>query len=143
MSWRNVKELLGWSRPPYGDEVNEVAPRPLSERETGWVHDILQAVPDWRDADFSDTRVVAEGMNIEGYSIVLRSATHENPKWKSSHDILGQLWIETEDRLTINIQLFQWKGHLQELYVLVLDSKSRNLRLPPAWIEVSREAVNG
>src|ERR1035437_2130467 len=143
MSWRNIRELLGWSRPPYGDEVDEVAPRPLSGRETGWVHDILQAVPEWRGVGFSETRVVAEGMNTEGYSIVLRSTTPENPRWKSSHDILGQLWIETEDRLTINIQLLQWKGQLQELYVLVLDSKARAVRLPAAWIEVSREAVNG
>jgi hypothetical protein len=143
MRWSNVKELLGWSRPPYGDEVNEVAPRPLSEREAGWVHDILQAVPDWRDTDFSETRVVAEGVNTEGYSMVLSSPTPENPRWKSSHDILGQLWIQTPDRLTINIQLFQWNGQLQELYVLVLDSKARNLRLPPAWIEVSREAASG
>src|ERR1017187_5289157 len=130
MSWQNVRALLGWSRPPYGDEVNEVAPRPLSERETGWVHDILQAVPDWRDADFSETRVVAEGMNTEGYSFVLNSANPENPRWKSRHDILGQLWIRTEDRLTINIQLFQWNGQLQELYVLVIDRKARSMRLP-------------
>ena len=143
MSWRNIRELLGWSRPPFGDEVHQVAPRPLSEREAGWVHDILQAVPDWRDSDFSETRVVAEGMNTEGYSIVLRSATPENPRWESSHDILGQLWISTDDRLTMNVQLFQWKGQLQELYVLVLDPKARTVRLSTAWIEVSREAVNG
>lgn len=135
--------MLGWSRPPFGDEVHEVAPRPLSEREAGWVHDILQAVPDWRDTDFSETRVVAEGMNSEGYSMVLTNATPENPRWNSSHDILGQLWIETEDRLANNIQLFQWNGQLQELYVLVIDSMARSLRLPKAWIEVSREAVNG
>jgi len=134
---------LGWGRPSYGDEVNEVAPRPLSEREAGWVHDILQVVPGWHDADFSETRVVAEGMNTEGYSMVLRSPMPGSPRWKSSRDILGQLWIQTEDRLTINVQLFQWNGRLRELYVLVLDSKARNLRLPKAWTEVSREAVNG
>jgi hypothetical protein len=135
--------MLGWSRPPYGDEVEEIAPRPLSERESGWVRDILQTLTDWRDTDFSETRVVAEGMNIEGYSIVLRSPTPENPKWKSSHDILGQLWIETEDQLTINIQLFQWNGQLQELYLLVFDSKARAAKPPMAWVEVSREAVSG
>ena len=91
MSWRNFKELLGWSRPPHGDEVKEIEPRLLSERENGWVHDIIQAVPDWRDTDFSETRVVAEGVNTEGYSMVLSSPTPENPTWKSSHDILGQL----------------------------------------------------
>lgn len=143
MRWQNIKELLGGSCPPYGNEVNEVAPRLLSERETGWVYDILQAVPDWSDTDFCETRVVAEGMNTEGYSVVLSSPIPENPRWKSSHDILGQLWIQTEDRLTINIQLFQWNGQLQELYVLVLDSKGRCLRLPSAWIEISREAVSG
>lgn len=141
MSWRNIREGLGWSRPPFGDEVIEVAPRLLSEREAGWVHDILQAIPDWRNADFSGTRVVAEGMNAEGYVIVLRSAIPENTRWESSHDILGQLWIQTEDRLTINIQLFQWKGQLQELYILVLDSKMQAVRFPATWIEVSREAV--
>ena len=96
MSWRNFRELLGWSRPPFGDEVVEVAPRPLSEREAGWVHDILQAVPGWQDADFSETLAVAEGMNTEGYSIVLRSPKPKNPRWESSQDILGQLWIQTE-----------------------------------------------
>ncbi len=143
MRWQNVKELLGWSQPRYGDEVSEIAPRPLSERETGWVRDILQVVPEWHGADFSETRVVAEGMNNEGYIIILRSPTPENPRWKSSHSILGQLWIQTEDRLTINIQLFQWNGQLHELYVLVLDSKARNLRPPAAWIEISRQPVNG
>ena len=121
--------------------MKEIVPRPLAEREAGWIHDILQAIPEWRDANFSDTRVVAEGMNIEGYSIVLKGPRPENPNWKSAHDILGELWIETEERLTINVQLFQWEGQLQELYVLVIDSKGRSLRLPSTWVETSREAV--
>lgn len=143
MRWQNVREMLGWGGPPYGDEVQEIAPRPLSERESGWVRDILQTLPEWRDADLSQTRIVAEGMNIEGYSIVLRSSTPENPKWKSSHDFLGQLWIETKDQLTINIQLFQSNGQLQKLYLLVIDSKARAARPPMEWVEVSRKAVSG
>ncbi len=143
MRWQNVREMLGWSRPPYGDEVQEIAPRPLSERESGWIRDILQTLPEWREADLSQTRIVAEGMNIEGYSIILRSSTPENPKWNSSHDILGQLWIETKDQLTINIQLFQWNGQLQELYLLVFDSKARAARPPMEWVEVSRKAMSG
>jgi hypothetical protein len=64
-------------------------------------------------------------------------------EWKSSHDFLGQLWIETKDQLTINIQLFQSNGQLQELYLLVIDSKARAARPPMEWVEVSRKAVSG
>jgi len=136
-------ESLGMIRPLDSYEVNEIEPRPLSEREAGWIHDILHVIPDWHDADLSCIRVVAEGMKPEGYSLVLKSPTPQNPSWKSAHDILGQLWIETENRLTVNVQLSQWEGELQELYVLVLDSKARTVRLPAAWKEVSREAVKG
>ena len=136
-------ESLGMSRPVDGCEVKEIAPRPLSEREAGWIHDILHVIPDWQQADLSCIRVVAEGMEAEGYSIVLKSPKPENPSWKSAHDILGQLWIETENRLTVNVQLSQSEGELRELYVLILDSKARTVRLPTAWKEVSRQAIGG
>jgi hypothetical protein len=143
MRWENVKDFLSRNRSSAVDEVEEVEPRSLSEREASWINDIRRVVSDWRDADLSGTRVVAEGANAEGYSLFLRGSKPENPHSTSSHGILGQLWIETEDRLKINVQLFQWEGHLRELYVLVLDSTGRNVRLPSAWIEVSRKAVNG
>jgi hypothetical protein len=87
--------------------VKKIEARPLNELEAGWVRDILRANPDWHDADFGRTSVTAEGHLTEGYSLELQAPQPQNPISKSSQEIVGQLWIETEDRLTINVQLSQ------------------------------------
>jgi hypothetical protein len=141
MRWENIKDSLGFTRPTR-DEVRQVEPRSLSDREAGWIRDILHVNAEWCDADTRETKVVAEGPNAEGYSMVLQAPAPENPKSNSSTGMVGQLWIETEERSTINVQLSQFDGRLREIYVLVLDRKGRTLTLPDSWIEVSREAVN-
>ena len=125
------------------DAVKEIEPRTLSEREAGWIRDILQVNRNWGNADITKTKVVAEGPNAEGYSVVLQSDSPENPLSKSSSEMVGQLWIQTDDQSTINVQLSQFKGSLREIYVLFIDRKGRNRTLPKTWNEVSREAVNG
>jgi hypothetical protein len=82
-------------------------------------------------------------IDAEGYSIMLKASSPENPLTKSSSEIVGQLWIQAEDQSTINVQLFQFKGSLQEIYLLFVDRKGRNRAFPETWTEVSREAVNG
>lgn len=115
--------------------------RPLSEREVSWVSDILQANDEWRTADVSKTQVVAEEPGDEGVSIRLQAPEPENPKARPVESV-GQLWIQTDDGSTINVQLSQFEGRLLELYVLFIDTKHPNRKLPDSWTEVSREAVN-
>lgn len=141
MRWDNIRDAFGLKR-PIQDAVKEIEPRTLSEREAGWVRDILQVNPDWRNADIGKTRVIAEGPNGEGYSIVLQATAPENSFWESSREMVGQLWIQTDDQSTINVQLSQFSESLQEIYLLFIDRKGRNLTLPETWNEVSREAVN-
>ena len=142
MLWENIKDALGFKRPRI-DELREIEPRPLSDREAGWIRDILHVNAEWRDADITKTQVVAEGPNAEGFSIALQAPAPENPRLSSASDMVGQLWIETEDRLTINVQLTQFNGSLHEIYILTIDRRGRNCPLPDAWNELKREAVDG
>ena len=125
-----------------GNKLTEIAPRALSEREAGWIRDILQANDEWRDADISRTQVVAEGPCDEGVSVRLQAPEPENPKAKSRRESVGELWIQTEDGCSINVQLSQFEGRLRELYVLFVDPKLRKRKLPDRWTEVSREVAN-
>jgi hypothetical protein len=101
----------------------------------------LQANDEWRNADVSQTRIVAEGPTAEGYSLLLEAPEPENSGAKSTQESVGNLWIETDDGSTINVQLTQLKGRLRELYVLFVDTKHPKRRLPESWTEVSRVAV--
>jgi hypothetical protein len=124
------------------NDVKEIKPRPLTERETGWIRDILQVNDEWRDADISRTQVVGEEPGEEGVSIVLQAPEPENPKAKSRRESVGELWIQTDDGSAINVQLSQFEGRLRELYVLFVDPKLQKRKLPETWTEVSREATN-
>jgi hypothetical protein len=117
-------------------------PRPLTEREKDWIGDILKANDEWRDADISRTQVVAEEPGEEGVSFVLQAPEPENPEAKSRRASVGELWIQTEDGSSINVQLSQFEGRLTEIYVLFVDTKNPKRKLPETWTEVSREAAN-
>lgn len=123
------------------EDVKYIEPRPLSEREAGWIRDILRVNPEWRDADISRTQVVAEEPTDEGVSFVLRAPEAERPKAKPVESV-GELWIQTDDGSSVNVQLSQFEGQLRELYVLFVDPKHPKRKLPETWTEISREAVN-
>jgi hypothetical protein len=105
------------------DEVKSIEPRPLSGIEQGWVQSILAASDGWETVDISQTRVVAEGPNSEGVLLVLQAPAPENPGAKAVRNSIAQLWIQTDEQFTVNVQLAEWEGRLQELYVLVVDGK--------------------
>jgi hypothetical protein len=140
MSWSNLIEELRGRRASI-DQVQEIEPRSPSEREAGWLHDILRANEAWRAADISRTKVVAEGPCDEGVSIRLEAPEPENPK-SSRRESVGELWITTADGCSINVQLSQFEGRLRELYVLFFDPKQRRRLLPESWVEISREATD-
>jgi len=117
-------------------------PRALTERERGWISDILRANDEWQEADISRTQVVAEERGEEGVSFILQAPEPENPKAKSGRESVGNLWIQTADGSSINVQLSQIEGRLRELYVLFVDPKHPERSLPENWTEVSREAAN-
>ena len=141
MRWENLRSVFGGQADWSLDEVKGIEPRPLTEREASWVRDILRANEEWRDADVSQTQVVAEGPSTEGYSLLLEAPEPESPGAKSKQESVGNLWIQTDDGSTINVQLAQFEGRLRELYVLFVDTKHPERRLPETWTEVSREAV--
>jgi hypothetical protein len=145
MRWENLRSLFGQRGDRSINEVHSVEPRPLNEREAGWVRDILQVNDEWRDADVSQTKVVAEGWcgeNGVSLCMILQAPEPENPKARSERESVGNLWINNDDGSVINVQLSQFKGRLQELYVLFVDTKNPKRKLPETWIEVSREAAN-
>ena len=127
---------------PLQNGVREIPPRPLTQREVSWVQDILQVNPDWRGTDVSQTRVVAEGPVDEGVCFILNADEPENPKAASLRETVGNLWIQTGDGSTINIQLSHVAGRLHEIYVLFIDTKRPNRPLPESWVEVSRAAAD-
>ena len=145
MRWENVRGLFGAHENRGMDEVQSIEPRPLTEREMGWVCDILQANEEWRDADVSRTQIVAEGpsgANGVSRSLVLQAPEPENPNPRSQRDSVGDLWINVDDGSVMNVQLSQFEGRLQELYVLFVDPKHPKRKLPETWTEVSREAAD-
>ena len=128
----------------FRDEVVTIEPRSLSDIERGWVQSMLNASVGWEAADISETKVIAEGPNGEGISFVLQAPVPENPAAKAVRNSFCDLWIQTTDQLTINVQLSEWEGRLQELYVLIIDGKHprRLIRtMPDRWVEISREAI--
>lgn len=139
MSWANIVEHFKGRGASLG-QVQEIEPRAPSEREAGWLHDILRANEAWREADISRTKVVAEGPCDEGISIRLEAPEPENPK-ASRRESVGELWITTEDGCSINVQLSQFEGRLRDLYVLFIDTKHPKRKLPETWTEISREAA--
>lgn len=116
--------------------------RALTERERGWINDILKANDEWRNADISRTQVVAEEPSEEGVSFMLEAPEPENPQPRSRRSSVGELWINTDDKCTINVQLSQSEGRLREMYVLFIDPKHPKRKLPESWVEVSREATD-
>ena len=141
MRWENLLSVFGKHSDRDRDEVKEIEPRSLTEREAAWIRDILQANEEWQDADIERTQVFAEGPCHEGSSIRLQAPEPENPN-ATRRESVGELWIQTDDGNSINIQLSQYEGRLRELYVLFFDPKHRLRSLPASWIEVSREATN-
>ncbi|HEX3154951.1 MAG TPA: hypothetical protein VHV32_10015 [Candidatus Angelobacter sp.] len=123
-------------------QVKEIEPRPLSEREASWIRDILRVNDEWRNADISTTRVIAEGPCDEGICLRLKAPAPENPGSDSDAGSVGNLWIQVDDGSTINVQLSQYEGRLQEIYVLFVDPKHPERKLPTSWKEVSRQAAN-
>ena len=145
MRWENLRGLFGGHGHSSVDEVQKIEPRPLSEREAGWIKEILQVNEDWRNADISQTKVVSEGWCGEHRAsrcLGLKAPEPENPNPKSKRESVGELWINTDDGCVINMQLSQFEGRLQELYVLFIDAKHPKRKLPEMWTEVSREAAD-
>jgi hypothetical protein len=123
-------------------ELKEAMPRPLTQRETRWIRDILNVNEEWRDADISKTQVVSYGPCDEGVSIMLQAHEPENPKSKSRRPSIGSLWIQVDDGSIIDVQLSQSDGRLKEIYVLFVDPKHPKRTLPETWTEVSHEATD-
>ena len=145
MRWSNLRSLLGVQDDPVVDDVKEIEPRPLNERELDLIHDILCVNEEWKNADLTKTNVVAEGTcgrNGVSFCYILRAPEPENPRATSERESVGQLWINTDDGAVINVQLSQAGGRLEELYLLFVDSKNPKRKLPRDWVETSREAVN-
>jgi hypothetical protein len=141
MRLENFLSVFGIHSARGSDDVKEIEPRPLTEREADWIRDILRVNDQWRGADISQTQVVAEGPCSEGISITLRAPEPENRN-ATRRESVGELWIQTDEGNTINVQLSQFEGRLKELYVLFIDPKHPKRRLPESWNEVSRKATN-
>ena len=62
------------------DDVKEIDPQPLSDRQRAWIGEILDTNDTWAGVDISDVRVIAEGPCDEGISIVLDGPERKNPK---------------------------------------------------------------
>jgi hypothetical protein len=140
-----LSSLLGLDRSALlSDEVKMIEPRQLADVELGWVQAMLSASDGWETADLSLTRVVAEGPNSEGLLLVLQAPAPENPGAMVARNSIAQLWINTDEQITMIVQLAEYEGKLQELYVLIVDSKHprRIIRtLPVGGVEVSRDVV--
>ena len=137
---QNVHVILpSKSRAIMQNDVRSIEPRPLSEQESVWIREIVQTNEEWKDADLSNTQVVAEGPCDEGLSMVLRQP-EENERLGSSAGYIGRLVICTDDNCFIEIRLTYSGKRLHELFVLFVDPKHPKRTLPKSWKEVSHEA---
>jgi hypothetical protein len=93
------------------DEVVAIPPRSLSDIELSWIQSMLKASTGWETSDISQTKVVAEGPNSEGISFVLQAPAPENSGAKLSQSCVANLWIQTADQLTVNVQLAEWEDN--------------------------------
>jgi hypothetical protein len=121
------------------DRAKQQLPRDLTAREIGWIKEILQTDEQWANSDIRHTLVVAEGPVDEGVGIQLSAPQPENSQTTSREGLIGQIWINTDDNCSINIQLSQWHGQLRELYILFVDPKHARRTLPESWAEVSHQ----
>ncbi|MGA2194819.1 MAG: hypothetical protein ABSH40_06075 [Bryobacteraceae bacterium] len=123
------------------NDVKDIEPRPLTEREAGWIREILQANEEWKNADISRTQVVAEGPCDEGLSMLLRAPEPEGPRSGPMVGYIGRLVICTGDDGVIEVRLTQSERRLRELFVLFVAPKHPRRELPRSRTEVSHEAL--
>jgi hypothetical protein len=145
MRWRNLRGLFGIPDDPVIDDVKGIEPRPLNARELDLISDILRVNVEWKDADLSMTKVIAEGtcgINGTSWCAILRAPVPENPQAKSERESVGQISINIKGGGAIIVQLSQSGGRLEELYLFFVDSKDPKRKLPTDWVEISREAAN-
>ncbi|HET9183009.1 MAG TPA: hypothetical protein VFP59_12805 [Candidatus Angelobacter sp.] len=141
MRWENIANIFRSADHDIKDEVKEIEPRPLTDREAGWIREILQTNDEWKHADISRTQVVAEGPCDEGLSILLQAPEPENPKASPVGGYIGRLWINNNDNSVIEVRLTHLDRRLRELFILFVDPKHPRRTLPESWIEVSHEAL--
>ena len=141
MRWPSIVDLFRGPDHEMRDEVKHIEPRPLTEREAGWIREILQTSECWKDADISLTQVVAEGPCDQGLSFILRASEPENSKHGPKKGYIGRIWITNNDGSVIEIRLNQSAGRLQELFVLFVGPKDLQRALPESWTEVSHQAL--
>jgi hypothetical protein len=120
--------------------VKDIEPRPLTDREAGWICEILQTNDEWKHADISRIQVVAEGPCDEGLSILLEAPEPQNPKASPMGVYIGRLWINNDDNSVIEVRLTHLDRRLRELFILFVDPKHPRRTLPERWTEVSHEA---
>lgn len=123
------------------NDVREIPARPLTKQEYGWLREILETSEEWRDADISQTHVIAQGPCDEGTSFLLQASDPENPRHPGGAGYIGRLVICTADDAMIEVRLSQSDGRLRELFVLFVDPKHPDRSLPATWTEVSHEAI--
>ncbi|MGO9520346.1 MAG: hypothetical protein ACLPND_25190 [Candidatus Korobacteraceae bacterium] len=122
------------------NDVKDIEPRPLTEREAAWILEILQTSDTWKTTDVSRTQVVAEGPCDEGLSILLRAPEPENSNPSEKAGYIGRICIINDDDSYIEVRLTHLEGRLHELFVLFVDPEHPNRPLPASWTEVSHEA---
>ena len=124
------------------NEVKDIEPRLLTQREVEWIREILQSNLGWKDTDISKTKVVAEGLCDDGRSIFLRAPAPENPSPSSPMGYIGRIVIWTDDGCFIEVRLDQSCGRLHELFMQFADPNNRRRKLPEQWTEVSHTAMS-
>jgi hypothetical protein len=140
MRWENIVSLFRNPDRNMKDEVKAIEPRSLTDREAGWIREILQTNEEWQNVDISKTQVVAEGPCDEGISILMQAPEPENPKPGPMDGYIGRLWINNDDGSVIEVRLTQSDRRFHELFVLFVDPKHPRRKLPESWTEVSHEA---
>ena len=93
MRWENIKNAV-FGEPKVVVDVKAITPRALTDREVGWIKEILQVSRSWQDADITRTQVVAEGFYGVSPCFKLRAPTPENPSFQSAEEAVGSVWIE-------------------------------------------------
>lgn len=117
--------------------------RPLTDRERGWIAEILASNQLWADVTIGELFATAKCRCGCGSVIIERPATPQNPRLAGKHGDVGTMYIRTADRGLITVMLYQDDGYLTVLSVVYDDYEKGFQPLPESWNETQRIVESG
>ena len=120
-----------------------IARRPLTERERGWVTEILNVNKLWADVTVGDLFAVGKCGCGCGTVVLERPPEPQNPRMAGKWGPVGFIYIFTRNRGLVTVMLYHDKGYLSILEAVYDDYEKDFQPLPETWEEAQRTVESG